>query len=187
MVTYRASRGIPETGQQQRWTVYGDTCTSSFSPLPSCLVKLSPNPNSPNLNLTWESEDIPYHDLDWPVYSILPVAESVVDYQLWDQCYLRWIPVLDIRGGGQPSIYFNQCSFVNDILSLECQLDQLQNQETPPLPTQRFVTMSDHQSTGKDICQPTSCLHLGCWTSHKATQIVFFLFFLCCVLNSCNV
>jgi len=147
VVTYRASRGIVETGQQQRWTVYGDSRTSSFSPLPSCPVKLSPNPNPPCLNLTWENEDIPYHDLDWPVYSILPVADSVVDYQLWDQCYLRWIPAMNIRGGGQPPIYFNQCSIVNDILSLECQLDQLQNQETTFSPTQRFVTMSDHQST----------------------------------------
>jgi len=148
VVTYRASRGIHETGQQQRWTVYGGGRSSAiFYPLPSCLVKLSANANSPTLNLTWENEDIPYHDLDWPVYSILPVADSVVDYRLWAQCYLRWIPVLDVRGGGQPPIYFNQCSLVNDILSLECQLDQLQSQETPLSPTQRFVTMSDHQSS----------------------------------------
>lgn len=82
---------------------------------------------------------------------MLPVADSFVDFRLWNQCYLRWIPVLDIRGGGQPPVYFHLCGLVNDILSLESQLDRLQQCQqdgetdmSSSSPTQRFVTMSDH-------------------------------------------
>ena len=60
-----------------------------------------PHPTAQVLDLSWESEDIPYQELDWPVYSLLPVADFFVYSCLWSQCYLQWIPVLDIRGGGQ--------------------------------------------------------------------------------------
>ena len=151
MVTYRASRGIVDSSQQ-RWTVHGDRHSTAavYDPIPSFPIKLEANPKPLKLDLSWESEDIPYHELDWPVYSLLPVADSFVDFRLWGQCYLRWIPVLDIRGGGQPPVYFNQCALVNDILSLESQLDKLQQfqldgeTDISSSPSQRFVTMSDH-------------------------------------------
>lgn len=78
--------------------------------------------------------------------------------------------MLDVRGGGQPPVYFHHCSLVNDILSLESQLDRLrlqlhhvqnnrneflagdidpaQEAGSPSSAGQRFVTMSD-QSPGK--------------------------------------
>jgi hypothetical protein len=169
-VTYRASRGIVDLGQhpqtQQRWTVYG---AAVYDPIPSYPIKLEPNKKPLKLDLGKEWEefkpgkdpgpdggDIPYHELDWPVYSMLPVADSFVDFRLWSQCYLRWIPVLDVRGGGHPPVYFHQCALVNDILSLESQLDklhqcQLQHDlsnngeaDISSSPSQRFVTMSDH-------------------------------------------
>lgn len=150
-MTYRASRGIGnESSHHQRWTVYGDQSNAAvYDPIPSYAIKLKANDKPLKLDLTWESEDIPYHELDWPVYSMLPVADAFVDYRLWSQCYLRWIPVLDVRGGGHPPVYFHHCSLVNDILSLEAQLDRLQLQhlreeEDSPSVAQRFVTMSDH-------------------------------------------
>lgn len=172
-VTYRASRGIVDLGQhpqtQQRWTVYG---AAVYDPIPSYNVKLQPTAKPLKLDLgkDWDDfisgndsgsggADIPYHELDWPVYSMLPVADSFVDFRLWSQCYLRWIPVLDVRGGGHPPIYFHHCALVNDILSLESQLDKLHHcqlqqgmsnngeADMPSSPSQRFVTMSD-QSPG---------------------------------------
>lgn len=172
-VTYRASRGIVDLGQhpqtQQRWTVYG---AAVYDPIPSYQIKLQPNvkPLKLDLGKDWDNfkpgndpgpdaADIPYHELDWPVYSMLPVADSFVDFRLWSQCYLRWIPVLDVRGGGNPPVYFHHCALVNDILSLESQLDKLHhsrlqqevsnNDETDisSSQSQRFVTMSD-QSPG---------------------------------------
>jgi len=110
---------------------------------------------------------IPYHELDWPVYTTLPVADACADFRLWSQCYLRWIPVLDVRGGGEPPVYFHHCSLINDIHSLEAQLERLflvqqgsssgqhinmlQNgqddvEDEATLAGQRYVTMSDHSS-----------------------------------------
>jgi hypothetical protein len=135
--------------------------------------------------------DIPYHELDWPVYSMLPVADSFVDFRLWSQCYLRWIPVLDVRGGGHPPVYFHHCALVNDILSLESQLDklhqcQLQHDlsnngeaDISSSPSQRFVTMSDH-SPGINAVNSLSivCLFLNfdflfrpTWKSGDAEQL----------------
>lgn len=179
-VTYRASRGIVDLGQhpqtQQRWTVYG---AAVYDPIPSYNVKLQPTAKPLKLDLgkDWDDfipgndsgsggADIPYHELDWPVYSMLPVADSFVDFRLWSQCYLRWIPVLDVRGGGHPPIYFHHCALVNDILSLESQLDKLHHcqlqqgmsnngeADMPSSPSQRFVTMSD-QSPGQSGNQVT--------------------------------
>lgn len=114
-----------------------------YDPIPSYPIKLQPPAKAATLELNWDADDIPYHELDWPVYETLPIADAVMDFQLWKQCYLRWIPVLDIRGGGQPTVYFDHCSLVNDILSLEAQIDRLQLGEAEESNAQRFVTMSD--------------------------------------------
>lgn len=157
-VRYRASRGLNDPGQpSQRWTVYGDKQQAVYDPIPSYRIRLEPPAKPVELQLNWETDDIPYDELDWPVYETLPIADAVLDFHLWKQCYLRWIPVLDIRGGGQPPVYFNHCSLVNDILSLEAQIDRLQfgeaDSKADDLNAQRFVTMSDHsQSTPFQKC-----------------------------------
>jgi len=39
-----------------------------------------------------------------PQDRFLQPAHRIVDLQVWDQCYYRWLPILDIRGGGQPQV-----------------------------------------------------------------------------------
>ncbi|XP_016985542.1 myotubularin-related protein 10-B [Drosophila rhopaloa] len=39
-----------------------------------------------------------------PQDRFLQPAHRIFDLQVWDQCYYRWLPVLDIRGGGQPQV-----------------------------------------------------------------------------------
>ncbi|EDW06059.1 myotubularin-related protein 10-B [Drosophila mojavensis] len=34
----------------------------------------------------------------------LQPSHRILDLSVWDQCYYRWLPVLDIRGGGQPQV-----------------------------------------------------------------------------------
>ena len=148
VVTYRSTRSYADSANQ-RWTVYGDPSVAGEPPPQSTPIKLSPCPTPVNCELNWDGNDVPFHELNWPVYTILPVADSPVSYRLWKQCYLRWIPILDIRGGGQPPIYFQHCSIVNEILSLEYLFYQLQNDEAAASPMQRFVTMSDQNSSGK--------------------------------------
>ncbi|KAH8393034.1 hypothetical protein KR200_006045 [Drosophila serrata] len=39
-----------------------------------------------------------------PQDRFLQPAHRICDLSVWDQCYYRWLPVLDIRGGGQPQV-----------------------------------------------------------------------------------
>lgn len=39
-----------------------------------------------------------------PQDRFLQPAHRIFDLSVWDQCYYRWLPVLDIRGGGQPQV-----------------------------------------------------------------------------------
>ncbi|XP_017130477.1 myotubularin-related protein 10-B [Drosophila elegans] len=39
-----------------------------------------------------------------PQDRFLQPAHRIFDLQVWDQCYYRWLPVLDIRGGGQSQV-----------------------------------------------------------------------------------
>ncbi|EDX01702.1 myotubularin-related protein 10-B [Drosophila yakuba] len=39
-----------------------------------------------------------------PQDRFLQPAHRIFDLQVWDQCYYRWLPILDIRGGGQPQV-----------------------------------------------------------------------------------
>ncbi|XP_017061620.1 myotubularin-related protein 10-B [Drosophila ficusphila] len=39
-----------------------------------------------------------------PQDRFLQPAFRIFDLQVWDQCYYRWLPVLDIRGGSQPQV-----------------------------------------------------------------------------------
>lgn len=164
MVTYRTSRssGVGSActlsdPNPQRWTVCAEDY-HFYSPPAIDRVSLSTSAGraAEQQDLLWGDCDdfpIPYHQVNWPVYQVLPVADSLVNFRLWRQCYLRWIPLLDVRGGGQPPVYFQLCSLVNDILSLEYQLEQLHSCREAvvgraALPQQRFVTMSDHNSCG---------------------------------------
>ena len=67
---------------------------------------------------------------------------QVMSYRLWSQCYLRWIPELDVRGGGPPAVYFQHCALVNDILGLESLLHRSRDDPAAAPPMQRFVALS---------------------------------------------
>ena len=169
-VTYRASLHRVSSNDQRWTTVFtADSQPAVYDPIPSYSVRLPAHPRPLKLDLDWTAQlnddepPIPYHQLDWPVYSTLPVSDSLVDFRLWSQCYLRWIPVLDVRGGGRPPVYFHHCALVNEVLELEAQLDQLERhgaQNGGGMDQgQRFVTMSDHLTDGQQHQVTLSSFH----------------------------
>ncbi|EDW62822.1 myotubularin-related protein 10-B [Drosophila virilis] len=61
----------------------------------------------------------------------LQPAHRILDLSVWDQCYYRWLPVLDIRGGGQPQVDLFHRLLLSNIAKVQRCLE-LQNFEELP-------------------------------------------------------
>ncbi|XP_014669394.1 PREDICTED: myotubularin-related protein 10-like [Priapulus caudatus] len=55
----------------------------------------------------------------------LDASASAASVRLWRQCYLRWVPLANIVGGGAPSSYLQQCILAGEAIHLRDQLDVL--------------------------------------------------------------
>ncbi|KMZ09753.1 myotubularin-related protein 10-B [Drosophila simulans] len=53
----------------------------------------------------------------------LQPAHRIFDLQVWDQCYYRWLPILDIRGGGQPQVDLFHRLLLSNIAKVQRCLD----------------------------------------------------------------
>ncbi|KAH8386501.1 hypothetical protein KR093_000810 [Drosophila rubida] len=61
----------------------------------------------------------------------LQPAHRILDLAVWEQCYYRWLPVLDIRGGGQPQVDLFHRLLLSNIAKLQRSID-LQNFDELP-------------------------------------------------------
>lgn len=61
----------------------------------------------------------------------LQPSTSIVDMAVWEQCYHRWLPVLDIRGGGQPQVDLFHRMLLSNIAKMQRCLE-LQNFDELP-------------------------------------------------------
>ncbi|XP_068141283.1 LOW QUALITY PROTEIN: myotubularin-related protein 10-B [Drosophila tropicalis] len=66
-----------------------------------------------------------------PQDRFLMPAHRIFDLAVWDQCYYRWLPVLDIRGGGQPQVDLFHRLLLSNIAKVQRCLD-LQNFDELP-------------------------------------------------------
>lgn len=53
--------------------------------------------------------------------------------QFWIHCYLRWIPSAHILGGGEVGLFHQYCCLIGEIQELFKKLEELTDQEHPPL------------------------------------------------------
>lgn len=61
----------------------------------------------------------------------LEPAHRILDLAVWDQCYYRWLPVLDIRGGGQPQVDLFHRLLLSNIAKMQRSLDMQSFDELP--------------------------------------------------------
>ncbi|KAH8276629.1 hypothetical protein KR044_000188 [Drosophila immigrans] len=61
----------------------------------------------------------------------LQPAHRILDLAVWEQCYYRWLPVLDIRGGGQPQVDLFHRLLLSNIAKLQRSIE-LQNFDELP-------------------------------------------------------
>ncbi|XP_033749609.1 myotubularin-related protein 10-B-like isoform X2 [Pecten maximus] len=84
---------------------------------------------------------------------ILPEYAAPV-IKLWTQCYVRWQAPAQIIGGGNPSMYLQQCLIVEEIIHLQHQIELLQ------MKTQRRTVVAPRPQSdlifSVDMDMPTS-------------------------------
>lgn len=66
-----------------------------------------------------------------PQDRFLQPAHRIIDLAVWEQCYHRWLPVLDIRGGGQPQVDLFHRMLLSNIAKMQRCLE-LQNFDELP-------------------------------------------------------
>ncbi|KAK2721746.1 myotubularin-related protein 10-B-like [Artemia franciscana] len=80
---------------------------------------------------------VPWHKIDWSVYTVLPVMPLVANLKFWAQCYARFFPVFDIRGGGDLTNFCQNWGYVDELMMLENTIASLEaelnyyNQKSP--------------------------------------------------------
>lgn len=57
--------------------------------------------------------------------NLMKIDPYIKSLKLWHQCYLRWIPLAHIVGGGLPVLFLNNLKIANEIESLEKSISAL--------------------------------------------------------------
>ncbi|XP_046400707.1 myotubularin-related protein 10-B [Ischnura elegans] len=68
-------------------------------------------------------------------HDTLPIQYGMKSLELWKQCYFRWLPVLEVIGGGQPQVNFQTHILVEEITYLQQKLVAMQKGSMPPSPS----------------------------------------------------
>lgn len=63
----------------------------------------------------------------WPRYHTLPVQWDISLVKIWRLCYCRWMPQVQVVGGGPPAEYMEHCLMIKEIKSLQRQIASLVN------------------------------------------------------------
>lgn len=81
-------------------------------------------------------------------FEVLFPSYALSDLSLWTQCYLRWIPVLEIRGGGhlQVDIYLRMLAL--EIASIRAQLDGMTSEDESKVVEKLSVSLDPTASVG---------------------------------------
>lgn len=62
--------------------------------------------------------------------NLLQIDPHIKSLKLWHQCYLRWIPLAHIVGGGPPVLFLNNLKISNDIQALEIEINALKSKKS---------------------------------------------------------
>lgn len=57
--------------------------------------------------------------------NLLKIDPHIKSLKVWHQCYLRWIPLAHIVGGGPPVLFLNNMKIANEIQALEKEINAL--------------------------------------------------------------
>lgn len=60
----------------------------------------------------------------------LPVNCGLSSLEMWMQCYCRWLPMLEIVGGGRPQVNFQTRLLVDEVTFLQNKLTALRNNQS---------------------------------------------------------
>ncbi|EDV91989.1 myotubularin-related protein 10-B [Drosophila grimshawi] len=95
---YQRQRGDLGTAQNYRRSLaVGQSKMSQLPTQVQALGQSSPSRYTINPQLFATQSTVPQD-------RYLQPRHRIIDLAVWDQCYYRWLPVLDIRGGGQPQV-----------------------------------------------------------------------------------
>lgn len=114
--------------------VKGSSASLKRLSMPADLAHANLNFNKSSLNMpeNYEKSSI------WPVLNSLPVQCSIGSLELWKQCYFRWLPVLEVIGGGQPQVNFQTHILVEEITYLQQKLSAMQKGVILPSPSSSY-------------------------------------------------
>ncbi|KAF8795152.1 Myotubularin-related protein 10-A like protein [Argiope bruennichi] len=86
--------------------------------------------------------------------NLLRIDPFMKSLKLWHQCYLRWIPLAHILGGGPPVLFLTNLKICNEIQALEKKINSRSKQSKPPSRHRRVA--SDDYTISADVID--SCL-----------------------------
>ncbi|XP_013780665.1 myotubularin-related protein 10-A-like [Limulus polyphemus] len=81
-----------------------------------------PRPWSLACDGPWNSRNRPFtpaKKMEEKENTLLELDPSVTRMQLWTQCYLRWVPMAQVVGGGLPVVYLQNAVIWDEICTLE--------------------------------------------------------------------
>jgi len=62
---------------------------------------------------------------------VLPVSFGLSSLEVWLQCYCRWVPMLELTGGGRPQVNFQVRILAEEILDLKKKVQACRRGESP--------------------------------------------------------
>jgi hypothetical protein len=62
---------------------------------------------------------------------ILPVSAGLSSLEVWLQCYCRWVPMLELIGGGRPQVNFQVRMLAEQIVELKSKVEAYARGENP--------------------------------------------------------
>ncbi|GFT43789.1 myotubularin-related protein 10-A [Nephila pilipes] len=117
----------------------------------SCLKDTSQSQSRPLIVKKTEINPIVWSEDEENLLKIDPFIKSL---KLWHQCYLRWIPLAHILGGGPPVLFLTNLKICTEIQNLERKIKS-QSKQTKPPSRHRRVASDDYTISADviDSCQ----------------------------------
>ncbi|XP_015914992.1 myotubularin-related protein 10-A [Parasteatoda tepidariorum] len=95
--------------------------------------------------LVWEDDE----------ENLLKIDPYIKSLKFWHQCYLRWIPLAHILGGGPPVLFLNNLKINAEIQVVEKKIKNLSNQALQPkVPSRHRRAASDDYTLSAEVIDP---------------------------------
>lgn len=107
----------------------------------SCLKDSSHTQNRP---LFGKKDAVELIVLDEDEENLLKIDPYIKSLKLWHQCYLRWIPLAHIVGGGPPVLFLTNLKIANEIQTLEKEISALTSKKSNPSLRHRRAASDDY-------------------------------------------